>query len=750
MMKAFLSRILLAIVLSATALPLVPLPAQAGSATLYLSPGRKTVSPGSTIAVGVRVTASEPVNAVQADLGYNPALLDFVSISESGTSFPIAAQGTGGGGRVNIARGAITPVSGDRLVVTVYFRARTAGTAIVSFLGSSSVVRASDNADILAGSAGGTYTIARASAPAPTKRTGGGAPAPAPGAPATSEPGAPAPAPGYVPPPPPDRSGPAIKRVRKVNPTYDAVTVTWETDEPSTSVVEFGLTTNYGFVAEAPGRVTQHSVTLPSGILLPQGRYHFRIKTTDSNGNQSTSQDFIFSTLGYPAVIKAIDKDGTPIEGALVTIGNIQARTDAKGRALIRNLSPGAHLVTIEMRGARTASYITIRPEPPVKGQLQSFPVTITVPAADLRLWGLLWLLVGLIGLAFRRWFSAHIGQFRFAFTPAGLHQMKTRVAERASRHLGTVSHDQTGRPLPHHHTSFAALFFITMLAGVVLTAFSLGAKADGGAVGVRAVVSGPAPQMPAVIETPRPGQSFTNVPVPVSGSCQAGLIVKVMRGADMIGATRCTTAGRFSLMVDLQPGENRLVARTVDYNAQTGPDSGPVLVLYRPQQSAGTLASVLPIGAEGAPVTIDAPQVTIRSNVTHQSVTRGEETDWTVQVAGGRAPYAISWDWGDGRSDIASLADTGGYYARHIFTKPGTYPVIIKVSDADGRTAFLQLFAIVDDASTGAAAGLSSGDPWLNLPPWMLVAWPLYVLIVMMLLSFWLGERYEKRVLEG
>jgi hypothetical protein len=133
----------------------------AGSATMYVTPSSGTYSPNATIAVAVRInTQGEDVNAVQADLTYNASRLEFQSIDTSGTAFGIEAVNTGGSGTVNISRGSITDVNGDVLVATVNFKVlNNAGSATISFAGTSAIVRTSDQVDVSGTKTGANFTV---------------------------------------------------------------------------------------------------------------------------------------------------------------------------------------------------------------------------------------------------------------------------------------------------------------------------------------------------------------------------------------------------------------------------------------------------------------------------------------------------------------------------------------------------------------------------------------------------------------
>jgi phosphodiesterase/alkaline phosphatase D-like protein len=64
--------------------------------------------------------------------------------------------------------------------------------------------------------------------------------------------------------------------------TRTGATVSWTTDAPSDSTVEYGTTTAYGQIASAAELVTSHAVTL-SG-LNPATRYFVRVTSASAGG----------------------------------------------------------------------------------------------------------------------------------------------------------------------------------------------------------------------------------------------------------------------------------------------------------------------------------------------------------------------------------------------------------------------------------------------------------------------------------
>lgn len=113
-----------------------------------------------------------------------------------------------------------------------------------------------------------------------------------------------------------DISFPIISNVSSTSITDTTATITWNTDENSTSQVEYGTTISYGSLqpASPSDSVTSHSVNLSS--LTPSTLYHFRVRSKDGAGNESISGDYTFTTAAAPVrVLKTIEyfigQDGT-------------------------------------------------------------------------------------------------------------------------------------------------------------------------------------------------------------------------------------------------------------------------------------------------------------------------------------------------------------------------------------------------------------------------------------------------------
>lgn len=97
----------------------------------------------------------------------------------------------------------------------------------------------------------------------------------------------------------PDGStSPVISNIQ-VTTSNSTATITWETDKPTNSVVDYGLDSNYGINANAASQTTTHSITLTD--LNENGAYHYRVKSADSDNNTASSDDLVFTTSSTPS-----------------------------------------------------------------------------------------------------------------------------------------------------------------------------------------------------------------------------------------------------------------------------------------------------------------------------------------------------------------------------------------------------------------------------------------------------------------
>ncbi len=249
------------------------------------------------------------------------------------------------------------------------------------------------------------------------------------------------------------------------------------------------------------------------------------------------------------------------------------------------------------------------------------------------------------------------------------------------------------------------------------------------GSIGVEGKIPSPPPSVGATISLPRDGQAYSSLPVTVSGLCPAGLLLKLFKNNVFAGSQQCNN-GSFSLQVDLFTGTNVLVARVYDALDQPGPDSNNVTVSFNDNK-------------QGA-----SSRVTITSNYAKRGANPGESLTWPIILSGGSGPYAVSIDWGDGKvPDLKSLESPGPFDIQHAFDTPGVYNVVVKVTDKNGISAFLQIVAIANGAlsqdnsvSGGSNTSGTAGDTKTKTK----VIWqPAALSVPLVVATFWLGKKY-------
>lgn len=120
----------------------------------------------------------------------------------------------------------------------------------------------------------------------------------------------------------PDVTAPIISAIATGSITSSSVVITWTTDEPADTQVEYGVTISYGSSSPlVTTKVTAHTVSLTG--LTASTTYHFRVKSRDATGNLATSSD---QTVNIPAapdntapVISAISATGITPSSATIT-----------------------------------------------------------------------------------------------------------------------------------------------------------------------------------------------------------------------------------------------------------------------------------------------------------------------------------------------------------------------------------------------------------------------------------------------
>jgi hypothetical protein len=129
---------------------------------------------------------------------------------------------------------------------------------------------------------------------------------------------------------------------------------------------------------------------------------------------------------------------------------------------------------------------------------------------------------------------------------------------------------------------------------------------------------------------------------------------------------------------------------------------------------------------------------LTVSSDYRYQARYPGELWSWNIMITGGASPYSIDITWGDGKTTHESNIQAA-YNATHVFLSSGTYHPIIHVSDHAGQSATIQTLAV----SKASAVDFSHSTSFGDFQSYLWIIWPAYITILLMIISFWLGE-YE------
>jgi len=287
-------------------------------------------------------------------------------------------------------------------------------------------------------------------------------------------------------------------------------------------------------------------------------------------------------------------------------------------------------------------------------------------------------------------------------------------------------------------------LFVLLAAVGLMLSVYTTYAytRPDpmSGTTGLSGTMPANPPSIGANITLPLPEAHFSTSPVTISGTCPKNLLVQIYKNEIFAGSAVCTEQGTFSLEADLMYGKNILIARVYDDLNQPGPDSKEIVVYYD---------ALFPQGAFGTALDFGGAQLVLNTDAVFRGTFPKEELVTPISILGGQAPYAVNVQWGDSTNKVIPRANNGDFNATHIYDKAGTYQVSIQATDAQGRVAFLTVAAIVngqpDPVTTESTL---AGSANTGVPGQLLALWPLYTSLVAIVISFWLGERRERRLL--
>jgi hypothetical protein len=312
---------------------------------------------------------------------------------------------------------------------------------------------------------------------------------------------------------------------------------------------------------------------------------------------------------------------------------------------------------------------------------------------------------------------------------------------------------------------------FILLCTSVFVIGWSYEAIAD--SYTVDAVVPAALLTQGAVITSPADGTTVATASLNVIGTCPYGSYVKLYTNNTFSGVVFCASDGSFQLSDDLFLGENNLTAQDFNVTDQAGPATAGVTVTYTPPSppvQPPTTTSPSTSGTSTANGS-SSPPLLLTSEYHYQTYPINTAYTWSIDLQGGTPPYNVYIQWGDGTSSTLVFKTDPVFTISHVYKKVGYYAIKVETIDSHGAVRYIQLAALVVGTSgaTNPAPTTGSTSPTTHTPApttsiakkvnglesffartkvWLWIAWPSLIIVIVMLVSFWLGERREIELL--
>lgn len=332
-------------------------------------------------------------------------------------------------------------------------------------------------------------------------------------------------------------------------------------------------------------------------------------------------------------------------------------------------------------------------------------------------------------------------------------------------------------RPLHKRILLHPVSIMAVLCAGVFITGWTYHAIAD--FYSLTAKVAAPPLTQGAVITSPSDGAVFKSSPISVTGTCPAGSYVNLDRNGAFSGVANCASDNTFSISTDLFAGQNTLQAQDYNVTNDPGPVTPSVNVTYEPPAPPPSSGSSSQGSGSGSTTTSpstgsqtsssgEAPTLLLSGNFHYQMFVTGRSYSWNLELHNGKAPFKVITSWGDGTSSTANIPSQGMFTISHIYQSYGYYTVLIHASDSTGQVSVLQLVAVVrsstrlpngtliagttgkncstqSSTTSNCPAGTSNASSiwnfFKNTGKLLMVAWPSFIIVSLMLVSYVLGE---------
>jgi hypothetical protein len=153
-------------------------------------------------------------------------------------------------------------------------------------------------------------------------------------------------------------------------------------------------------------------------------------------------------------------------------------------------------------------------------------------------------------------------------------------------------------------------------------------------------------------------------------------------------------------------------------------------------------------------PPKVSAPSpFRITSSYSYSVETVGQQVSYNIHMTGGNPPYAYTVLWGDGKNSTIIRQNNDDFTINHTYgwinASLASKTIKVQAIDASGQSSTLQLSAEIRNPafhSTVANITKSSGlwGLFSHARPWLWLLWPGYIIVILLVFSFWLGEREQ------
>jgi hypothetical protein len=332
--------------------------------------------------------------------------------------------------------------------------------------------------------------------------------------------------------------------------------------------------------------------------------------------------------------------------------------------------------------------------------------------------------------------------------------------------------HKTLKRPIHKRVMLHPAYFLLMLMVGVLMIGATYYKPVTNYAdsLNVTASVLNPTPLQPALITSLINGQTINYSPYTVSGTCPYNTYVKLSRNGNFSGVAICDISGFFNIETDLTPGDNVLQVQDYNFSDVAGPTSDPLTISYTPPvvDISPTTTTYPTQEAANSPSDTSVPSYDnsgigpelITSQYSYNSANVGQQYTWQVNLTGGTPPYIVNVSWGDGTSSSLIFKTDPTFQIGHDYSTVGSYNIIISSVDTNGVKAVIQIAAAINHASQIAPSTTTSSirtpatplgklsnstsTVLSNVHQWLWIIWPFYGVVLLMAISFWLGEREQ------